>query len=199
MSDDEQGDGQAAHQVIRWLEQRAQADKPFLIGWGLQRPHIPHWAPKKYFDLYPPAALHFPAQPTDDLSDVPPAAINPRYALYGKPTATEAKRREVTAAYYACVSFIDTQIGLVLQALDRLGLTESTLVVVTGDHGYLLGEHGLWEKSMLFEPAVRIPLLVRVPNVTQPGAVCSRIVEFVDLFPTLAELCQVQAPKTSKA
>jgi iduronate 2-sulfatase len=195
MSDDEQGDGQAALQVIQWLEKSAHADQPFFIGWGLQRPHIPHWVPQKYFNLYPLDALHIQAQPANDLSDVPPEAINPRYALYGKPTATEAKRREVTAAYYACVSFIDAQIGRVLQALDRLGLADRTIVVVTGDHGYLLGEHGLWEKSMLFEPAARIPLLVRVPNVTQDGAACSRIVEFVDLFPTLAELCQVKTPE----
>lgn len=194
MSDEEQGDGQSARQVVTWLQQRAKAEKPFFIGWGLVRPHIPHWAPKKYFGLYPLEGLHIVSQPADDLADVPPQAINPRYALYGQPRATDAKRREVTAAYYACVSFIDAQIGLVLQALDRLGLAESTIVVVVGDHGYLLGEHGLWEKSMLFEPAARMPLLIRVPNVTVPGAVCSQIVEFVDLFPTLAELCQVKVP-----
>ncbi len=195
MSDGEHGDGKSARQVIEWLEKRPNGDKPFFIGWGLQRPHIPHWAPQKYFDLYPLGAFRFPEQPADDLTDVPQAAINPRYKLYGEPVVPDATRREVTAAYYACVSFIDAQVGLVLDALERLELAKTTIVVFIGDHGYLLGEHGLWEKAMLFEPVARVPLLVRVPRITRPAGVCPRLVEFVDLYPTLAALCRLKPPE----
>jgi arylsulfatase A-like enzyme len=122
-------------------------------------------------------------------------AINPRRGQYGQPTADDAMRRRVTAAYYACVTYLDAQVGLVLDALQRLDLARNTIVVFIGDHGYLLGEHGLWEKGMLFEPVARVPLLMRVPGVTKPGGVASGLVELVDLYPTLAECCDVEAPQ----
>lgn len=194
MSDEETTDGKGARQIIQWLEAKAYGDKPFFIGWGVARPHIPHWAPQKYFDLYPLDRFRFEPQPVDDWKDIPEIAINKRYQLYGDPFDNDRIRREYTAAYYACITFIDAQVGLLLAALDRLGLTDNTIVVFTGDHGYFLGEHRLWEKGMLFEEVARVPLLVKVPGRTRPGSVCARLVEFVDLFPTLAELCAVKPP-----
>jgi arylsulfatase A-like enzyme len=193
MLDEEQGDGQAVRQIIRWLETQAYGDKPFFIGWGVQKPHIPHFVPKKYFDLYPKDRFRFPSEPADDLKDVPALAVNSRYRQYGNPVVGDTTRRKVTAAYYACVSFIDAQVGLLLEAVRRLGLAESTIIVFTGDNGYLLGEHGLWEKAMLFEESARVPLIMRVPGRGKPGSVCARLVEFVDLYPTLAQLCGVEA------
>ncbi|UCD27796.1 MAG: sulfatase [Planctomycetota bacterium] len=195
MADEEQGDGKAVKQIIRWLENKAYGDKPFFIGWGIQKPHIPHFVPQKYFDLYPLDSFRFPPQPTDDLKDVPQIAITNRYKLYGDPVVTDATLRKVTAAYYACITFIDTQVGLLLDTVKRLGLEENTIIVFTSDNGYLLGEHGLLEKAMLFEESARIPLIMWVPGKTRPGSACKRLVEFVDIYPTLADLCGVKPPE----
>ncbi len=194
VTDDQHADGKGARQVIKWLESKAYGDKPFFIGWGVARPHIPHWAPQKYFDMYPLDRFRFDPQPEDDWKDLPELAFNPRYKLYGDPFNNDRTRREYTAAYYACISFIDAQVGLLMETLERLGLADNTIVIFTGDNGYLLGEHRLWEKSMLFEEAARVPLIMKVPGKTTPGSVCPRLVEFVDLYPTLADLCGVKPP-----
>jgi len=194
-TDEEHADGKGVRQVIEWLEAKAYGDRPFFIGWGVARPHIPHWAPQKYFDMYPLERFRFDPQPEDDWNDIPEIAFSPRYKLYGDPFNNDRIRREYTAAYYACITFIDTQVGLLLEALKRLGLEDNTIVVFTGDHGYLLGEHRLWEKAMLFEEVARVPLIVKVPGKTRPGSVCPRLVEFVDLYPTLAELCGIRPPE----
>ena len=191
MTDEEEGDGKGARQVIEWLETKAYGDKPFFIGWGVARPHIPLWAPQKYFDMYPPGRLPMDPQPADDWNDIPEIALNLRYKLYGDPANNEPIRREVTAAYYACITFIDAQVGMLLGALNRLGLADNTIIVFTSDHGYLLGEHHLWEKGMLFEEVARVPLIVRMPGRIRPGSVCPRLVELVDLYPTLAELARI--------
>jgi iduronate 2-sulfatase len=107
---------------------------------------------------------------------------------------TDDLRRECLQAYYASISFMDAQVGRVLDALDRLGLSDNTIVVFTSDHGYHTGEHGLWQKMSLFEESARVPLLIAAPGVTQPGTVVQTPVGHIDLFPTLAELCGVPAP-----
>ncbi len=194
MADDEQADGKSVRQIIQWLEDKAYGDKPFFIGCGIARPHIPYWAPQKYYDLYPLDAFKFAPGVPDDLGDVPALAMNPRRQFYAEPGPGDATRRRFTAAYYACVSYLDAQVGLLLDALKRLNLWDNTIVVFIGDHGYLLGEHGLWEKAMLFEESARAPLLMHVPGRTRPGGVCTQLVEFVDLYPTLAELCRIHPP-----
>jgi uncharacterized sulfatase len=110
------------------------------------------------------------------------------------PELSEEQKREAIAAYYASISFLDSNVGRLLAALDRLALTEKTIVVLMSDHGFLLGEHGFWEKGVLFEEAVRVPLIVSVPGLNRNGAVCYRLVEHVDLYPTLAELCGLRTP-----
>jgi uncharacterized sulfatase len=191
-TDEEQTDGLIATAAIRLLEQSR--GKPFFLGVGFFRPHTPFVAPKKYFDLYPLGKIQLPAAPPDDRADIPPAAFahnnaTPHYGL------DESTLRTALQAYYASVSFVDAQVGRLLDALDRLDLARDTIVVLWSDHGYHLGEHlGVWQKRTLFEESARAPLLIRDPTARGNGSACARIVEFVDLFPTLAERCGLPRP-----
>ena len=162
---------------------------------GFFRPHTPFVAPKKYFDMYPLDQLRLPYAPANDRDDIPVAAFAhncpvPHYNLE-RPVLLKALQ-----AYYACVSFIDAQVGRLLAALDRLELAENTIVVFWSDHGYHLGEHnGIWQKRTLFEQAARAPLIIRAPGARGNGRSCSRIVEFVDIYPTVAALAGVPVPE----
>ena len=184
-ADEEQTDGLIATAAIRLLEQSR--GKPFFLGVGFFRPHTPFVAPKKYFDRYPIGTIQLPAAPPDDRADIPPAAFahnnaTPHYGL------DEPTLRTALQAYYASVSFVDAQVGRLLDALDRLDLARDTIVVLWSDHGYHLGEHlGVWQKRTLFEESARAPLLIRDPTARGNGTASARIVEFVDIFPTLAE------------
>ena len=191
-TDEEQTDGLIATEAIKLLEQSR--TKPFFLGVGFFRPHTPFVAPKKYFDLYPLEKIQLPAAPPDTRTGIPPAAFahNNASPHYGLDTLT---LRTALQAYYASVSFVDAQIGRVLAALDRLGLAQNTIVVLWSDHGYHLGEHGgAWQKRTLFEESARAPLLIRDPTARGNGTACARIVEFVDIFPTLAERCGLPSP-----
>ena len=133
--------------------------KPFFLAVGFHRPHLPLVAPAKYFDLYPLDAIKLPAEPADDEADIPLPARNgavPGYAI----TTTPEQRRAAIRGYLACVSYVDAQAGRVLDALKRLGLADNTIVVFAGDHGWHLGEHGLWHKRSLFEESARVPFIV---------------------------------------
>ena len=138
--------------------------------------------------------MRLPYAPADDRNDMPIAAFAhnnplPHYGL-GEPVLLEALQ-----AYYACISFIDAQVGRLLDALDTLALSEKTVVVFWSDHGYHLGEHGgIWQKRTLFEESARAPLIIRVPGVAGNGKPCRRVVEFVDIFPTLAAATGISAP-----
>ena len=191
-TDEEQTDGMVATEAIKILE--ANQDRPFFLGVGFFRPHTPYVAPKKYFDLYPMEQIKFPYAPENDRDDIPPAAFaqNCPVPNYNLPIerCLEAKR-----AYYATVSFVDAQIGRLFKALDRLGLSENTVIVVWSDHGYHLGEHqGIWQKRCLFEESARAPLIVYAPQAKGNGKPCGRVVEFVDIYPTIAELCGLNPP-----
>ncbi len=191
--DEEQTDGMTGTEVIRLLRQSH--GKPFFIAAGFFRPHTPFVAPRKYFEIYPLDQIRLPESPTDDRADIPPAAfahnnLGPNYGL--SPEAC----REALRAYLACVSFVDAQIGRVLDALDQLGLAGNTVVVFWSDHGYHLGEHGgIWQKRTLFEESARAPLIIRAPKAAGNGRSSPRIVEFVDLYPTLAELAGLDASR----
>jgi iduronate 2-sulfatase len=185
---EEQTDGKVAAEAIKLLEENR--DRPFFLGVGFYRPHSPHIAPKKFYDLYPLEKIPAPQNPPGDLKDIP------REALFIKPPnwgATEQQQREVVRGYYACISFMDEQLGKVLDALDRLKLSDHTLIVFWADHGYLLGLHGQWMKTMLFEGAARVPLLIAGPGIAR-GKVCPRTVELLDIYPTLADLCGLTPP-----
>lgn len=190
--DEEQTDGMITSEAIRVMQEHQH--EPFFLGVGFFRPHTPYVAPKAYFDLYEQATLRFPLAPRGDRNDIPLAAFahNCPIPNYGLPETTCLSAMH---AYYACVSFVDAQLGRLLAALDRLNLAERTIVVVWSDHGYHLGEHeGVWQKRCLFEESARAPLLMYVPGVQGNGKTCRRVVEFVDIYPTIAELCGLDVP-----
>jgi len=190
-TDEEQTDGKVATETIRLLE--THKDEPFFIAAGFYRPHAPYIAPKEYFDHYSLENTQVPRLPKDYRDTVPPGALSstPQWPNFG---TTEEQARETILAYDACISFVDAQVGRVLDALDALGLSQSTIVVLWGDHGYHLGEHGLWRKNSLFEESARAPLIFRVPGLTPATSDCESIVEFVDIYPTLADLAGLMPP-----
>lgn len=186
--DEDEPDGQTAWKVGRLLEQHK--EKPFFIAAGFGKPHLPFVAPQKYFDLYPPDQIKLPQEPADVRKNVPPIAFDRH-----KETLPETQQRQAIAAYYACVTFMDAQLGVLLDTMDRLQLWDNTVVVLWSDHGFHLGEHGgLWRKAKLFEECARVPLIVAAPGYRKE-AVSPRLVELVDLYPTLAELCGLVQPK----
>ncbi len=191
-ADGEQTDGMITTEAIRLMAEKK--DEPFFLGVGFFRPHTPFVAPKAYYDLYPIEKITIPEAPADDREDIPTAAFahNNPVPHYGLPieTCLEAKQ-----AYYACVSFVDAQVGRLMAALDELGLAENTIVVFWSDHGYHLGEHrGIWQKRCLFEESAAAPFIIFAPGLAGNGTASPRVVEFVDLYPTLADLCGIELP-----
>jgi uncharacterized sulfatase len=186
-SDAETADGVVARQASAMLTELAADGKPFFVAVGFRRPHQPYAAPQAYFDRYPPDAIPPLNEPADHLQRIPTAAFT--YPA-GTPNLPDDERRQVLAAYYACISFVDAQIGLVMQALDANNLWRNTVVVFYSDHGYHLGEHGgMWHKMSLFEASARVPLIVVAPGAMARGGSCGQPVELVDVYPTLVELC----------
>jgi len=186
-TDEDQPDGQIAREAIMTLERHAKNNQPFFLAVGLHKPHDPFIAPKKYFDLYPLESLKLWQAPPGTLAD-PAVAIpgGPFREAFGQ--FTDKERLEFMRAYLAGVSFTDAQVGKVIDALDRLKLTENTIIVFLGDHGYHLGERGWWNKSTLFELSARAPLIVCAPQMKAKDKATARLVEFIDIYPTLMEL-----------
>jgi iduronate 2-sulfatase len=194
------GDYRTASRAIELLEDHADGDQPFFLAVGFSKPHSPLEAPQSCYDLYPLESIDLPPdfapRPT-----VPPGfprqAIRPRNAdLFIGRDATPEQAREMTRAYLASVSFVDRNVGRVIDALDRLELRERTVVVFWGDHGYQLGEKGKWSKAgSLWEQGCRTPLVIAAPGVAGNGRSSPRIVEAIDLYPTLVELCGLPAPE----
>jgi len=199
--DEEQGDTRRAQYAAELLEQHR--DGPFFIAVGFAKPHLRWVFPKRYLELHPPAEIRWPEEPQDDVADVPRIALahdapeRPRLLLEPVPPRYgEEDRRRAIAAHDACVSFVDAQLGHILDALDQLDLWSTTAVVLLSDHGFHLGEHGgLWRKDTLFEEALHVPLIVASPHMRQPGVPARGIVELLDLYPTLLELTGLPAPK----
>ncbi len=189
-SDEQLMDGISARAAARFLQ--GKHDKPFFLAVGFHKPHVPYIAPKKYFDLYDPAKLKPTQTPPGDLGDIPPIAlVQPTQGPAG-----EGKPLEWLRAYYACISFMDAQVGIVLDALRKSGQWDKTVIVLWSDHGYHLGEHGgLWHKMTLFEEAVRVPFIIVAPKMRRPGRASRSLVELLDVFPTLVDLCGLPAPE----
>jgi uncharacterized sulfatase len=188
----EQTDGLSAGETIKLLE--ASAGKPFFLACGFFRPHTPYVAPKNYFEMFPVSEMRLPTVPEGHWQQHPAAAFLSHKKEQEQ--LTDALRRQALQAYHASTTFMDDQVGLLLDALDRLKLADRTIVVFISDHGYHLGEHGLWQKMSLFENSARVPLIIYDPRAAGNGKACGRTVELVDLHATLADLAGLPAPAT---
>lgn len=192
-SDEEQTDGIAATMAVKHLREYARTpDKPFFLAVGFYRPHTPYVAPKKYFDMYPLERIKLPVVPADHKEGEP----EPAYASLAKVEADldPELARQAIRAYHAATTFMDAQLGRIIDELDRLDLRKKTIIVMTSDHGYHLGEHGLWRKQSLFDRVPHIPLIIVAPDAEGNGRRSPRTVQLLDLYPTLADLCGLEAP-----
>jgi iduronate 2-sulfatase len=192
-------DGRIAAAAVTRLRELAARSEPFFLGVGFWKPHLPFNAPRRYWDLYDRARLAPPA-PVAAPADAPALAGHPSTELRGYagipkegPLSPELVA-ELRHGYLACVSFLDAQVGRVLDELGRLGLAEKTIVVFWSDHGFHLGEHALWGKTSNYELDARVPLLIAAPGVARAGGAAPGLAELLDLYPTLAELCGLPAP-----
>ncbi|MCA9212334.1 MAG: sulfatase [Planctomycetales bacterium] len=195
-ADEDHTDGMVASKVIQLIEQNKK--RPFFLAAGFFNPHCPYVAPKRYFDLYPLDRITMPDldEAQADLVDVPPMAIQrdtPNWPYYFKNVSID-QARKCKQAYYACTSFVDAQVGRLLEALDTHNLLDKTIVVFWSDHGYFLGEKGLWYKRKAFERSARMPLIIAAPGLSKNSA-ATKPVELLDLYPTLADLCGLTPPK----
>ncbi|HEY1599325.1 MAG TPA: sulfatase [Pirellulales bacterium] len=170
-------------------------DKPMLLTIGLHKPHMPWFVPRKYYDMHPLEKIELPPVREDDLADVPPAGIQMAKPRGDHRQILESGRwKEAVQGYLAAVSFSDTMIGRLLDALDRSAYRDNTIIVFWGDHGWHLGEKEHWRKFTLWEEATRAPLIWVVPGMTKPGGVCARTVDFMSIFPTLTNLAGIATP-----
>ncbi len=172
---------------------------PFFLAVGFRKPHLPFCAPRKYWDLYDRSKIPLPAT-TKHPQDAPELAVRSWRELEGYTDIPDdgqlspEKTRELRHGYYACASYVDALVGSLLDELDKRKLTQNTVIVLWGDHGYHLGEQGLWTKANNYELSTRVPLIISVPGHPTPGAKTDALVELVDLFPTLADLCGLDPP-----
>ena len=188
-TDDEQTDGKVANEAVKII--REHKDNPFFMAVGFFRPHTPYVAPKKYFDLYPLDKIELPEERDDDWDNKPEAAKWNTELHFG---LNVQQRKEVLRAYYASISFMDAQVGKLLDTLDDLGLSENTIIVFWSDHGYNVGQHGQWMKQSLFEHAARTPLIISSPGMKQ-NKITESIVEMLDIYPTVADLAGLPIPE----
>jgi uncharacterized sulfatase len=190
-SDDEQTDGKGTNKAIEYLEQFAKERRPFFLGMGYYRPHTPYVSTRQHFAQYPLNELHLPTMPADDLADIPPRAFWVKPPNYG---LGQAELLNCVRGYYAAVSLVDSLVGRLVEALERLKLADNTIIVFFSDHGYLLGEHGQWQKQLLFDESARVPMIIVAPQALGNGKPCMRPVELLDVYPTLRELCNLPQP-----
>ena len=182
-------DGQHSASIEQILDERSKSDKPFFVALGLHKPHVPWTAPKRAFEFYPPSQM--PLRELLVSRDAPDIALETEW-----PRGTRSSTpQEALGAYLACVSYTDANVGRMMATLDRLDLWKSTIVVFMSDHGFHLGDHGLWSKKTLFEQSLRVPMIVVMPDGRNAGRTCRRTVQLLDVYPTLADLCSLPAPK----
>jgi len=197
--DDGYDDGKLASLAVDTLGRLKQQTQPFFLAVGFFKPHLPFNAPKKYWDLHDPKKFDLPGEP-ERMQGAPAPAYHTHRELGGYAGMPDDERldaaqtRVLRHGYYACVSYVDAQIGRVLDALRRLELDRNTIVVLWGDHGFALGDAGRWCKGTNWDLDTRVPLMIRTPGLAQLGRAASGIVEYVDVYPTLAELAGLPAP-----
>ncbi|MBN2473796.1 MAG: sulfatase [Pirellulales bacterium] len=192
-------DGKTADRIVELLRRFKEEDTPFFLGCGFLKPHLPFVAPKRYFDLYPIESIKLPDNRFHP-KNAPQLALHQsgEFRAYSDVPAEgpfpEPLLRDTLRAYRACVSYVDAQVGRILAELDRLGLRNNTVVVLWGDHGWHLGEQDLWGKMTNFEIATRVPMIISAPGQSNTGARTDGLTEFVDIYPTLCELCGLPVP-----
>jgi arylsulfatase A-like enzyme len=196
--DDELHDYEVASWAVEELNKKH--DKPFFLAPGIFRPHMPWNVPQKYYDMYPLETIQLPPYKADDLDDIPEAGKKMALAMGDWKAMMEKEYPELewkkaVRAYLACITYADAMIGRVLDALEKSEYKDNTIVVMWGDHGWHLNEKNHWRKFSLWEEATRAPLIYRVPGVTTAGSVCKRSVDFMNIYPTLAQLCGFEIPK----
>ena len=202
--DSEFYDGAQTDLAIDTLKRLKQKDQPFFLALGYYRPHLPFVAPKRYWDLYDGEKLPLASNPFLPRNS-PVMAMNSAYELKGcydlehvkhpsVASLTDEEARLLKHGYYASVSFVDACLGKLMGGLKELGLDDNTIVVVWGDHGWKLGEHGSWCKQTNYDIDVRVPLLMRAPGISNSESKCNRIVELVDLYPTLCDVAGIPVP-----
>lgn len=199
VDDEELPDGKTAARAVALL--RELRDLPFFLAVGFHKPHLPFVAPRKYWDLYREEEMPLAANPEPGRNAVPCAFHDwqaEARGYLGIPEAgpmPEAQARTMIHGYYAALSYADSQVGRLLEALDANGLADRTVVILWGDHGWHLGDHGLWGKETAFERATRVPLIVAVPGQAAAGRTTDALVELVDVYPTLVDLCGLPVPE----
>lgn len=182
-------DGRTAAKAVELIGKHA--GKPFFLAVGFVRPHVPFVAPKNYFEPFLPYdKLSLPPKIAGDWDDIPKAGINYKTSVNMK--MDERRQKKAVGGYYASVAYMDAQVGKMLDALEKSGQADNTIVIFTSDHGYHLGEHDFWAKVSLRDESAGVPLIIRVPG-KQP-AVCNSLIELIDLYPTVASLCGLGAP-----
>ena len=183
-------DGKTAAKAVELIKQNK--DKPFFLGVGFVRPHVPFVAPRKdYTNFLPYAKMQLPPKLKDDWADIPKAGIN--YKTSRNMKMDVRRQKKAVGGYYASVAFMDRMVGQVLDGLKEAGLDDNTIVIFTSDHGYHLGEHDFWAKVSLHDESAAVPLIIRMPG--KKPAVCHSLVELLDLYPTLSNLCGLKVPK----
>lgn len=193
---DGEGEGQADHKAATKAIDllRRKGSDPFFLAVGFVRPHYPMVAPRQLFSDYPWNAISLPAEQATDLDDIPKLGLAGTQSRKNPIGNYPDNQKRMWSGYYASVAFMDAQVGRLLDELDRLGLTDSTAVVFTSDHGYHLGEHGFWQKANLHEEVIRVPLMISVPGIEAQRS--DSIVELMDIFPTLSDLAGLAIPET---
>lgn len=196
LRDEDHADGRVATRIAAYLNERSFEDRPFFLTAGFMKPHVPFYAPKKYFDLYPIEELQFDDVPVDSWDNRPMEALHTRYEGFQMDFGVNDReaRAKWLQAYLATISLVDAQFGRVMQALENSGMADNTIVIAFSDHGFHIGEHFMYGKVSLFEESTRVPFLVRMPGVTKPG-VSDSFIELLDIYPTLIELSGLEAPE----
>jgi arylsulfatase A-like enzyme len=194
LTEEQMNDTRGANKAIEILEK--QHDKPFFLAYGSFNPHMPWYVPKKYFDMYPLDQIVLPELKKDDLDDLPPLAraVSDGPGSFADKVIKAGKHKEAVQAYLATTTYVDTQIGRVLDALDKSPYKDNTIVVFLTDHGFHLGEKHHWQKTTLWEEGTHSLLMFRAPGVTKTGGESERFVSLMDIYPTLAELCGLTPP-----
>ena len=190
--DDEMEDWHIANYGIEQLSQTH--DKPLFLALGFRKPHLPFSVPKKYYDMYPIESVMLPETIPDDLVDVPKLGVNMAQPKYHQEVLRRGIWARAIRAYLAAITFVDAQLGRLLDVVENGPLSNDTIVVFLGDHGYHLGEKEHWTKFTLWEEATKAPMSWLVPGMTRPGSVSDRVVEFLGIYPTLLDLCGIPIP-----